>query len=84
MIDGLDWVLKLDEELRGLFEATYARIQAEAEARDGLHYLAGVFDDVDQQVWIDTWGHTTPPGNRTVAREMLRHIRGEDSATGSR
>jgi hypothetical protein len=84
MIDGLEWTLKMDDELRGLFQATYARIQVEAETRDQLGYLAGVFDDVDQQIWIDTWGHTTPPGNRLVAREMLRHIRDEDSAKGSR
>ncbi len=72
MQSGLNWVLNLDQPLRRLFTVTHERIEARAETVDDLHDLVHAFDDVPDPIWIDTWGHITPDGNRLVAQSILR------------
>ncbi len=74
MLTGLNWVLNLDPALINLFTATYNRIELEASASKHLYSLAQAFDGVESQLWIDTWGHVTPEGNRLVAQKMLAVI----------
>jgi hypothetical protein len=74
ILEGLDWVLRLDDDLRELFSSTYSRIEVAARTRPGLHGLSDVFDHETSQLWIDTWGHVTPEGNRIVAQRILEVI----------
>lgn len=71
MITGLDWVLEMDDELTGLFDATYRRLGAEAVQEERLFDLTNVFDEIPTQLWIDTWGHVTPEGNEIIAAAMV-------------
>jgi len=71
MMTELDWVLVMDPELIALFTATYKRIESAAPTHQNLYYIAPVFDGVESQLWIDTWGHVTPEGNRLIAQKML-------------
>jgi lysophospholipase L1-like esterase len=74
MITGLNWALNLNDELTRLFETTYGRIAAEADNSERLFDLARVFDHVQSQIWIDTWGHTTPEGNELVAEAIVEAL----------
>lgn len=74
MITGLDWALNMDDELSGLFEATYRRVAARAVEEERLFDLTGVFDDIPSQLWIDTWGHVTPQGNDVIARAIAETL----------
>lgn len=76
MIRGLNWVLNLDGDLADLFRATYLRVGIESRRTAGLHDLTDVFADQRSQLWIDTWGHVTPEGNRVVARRIANVIEG--------
>jgi hypothetical protein len=79
MITGLDWVLNLDPVLINLFTATYDRIELEAPRFDNLYSTANVFDKVEEQIWIDTWGHVTPTGNAIIAKAMTDVISSEQA-----
>lgn len=74
MLTGLGWVVDLTPELRDLFVRTYGRIEEEASTRESLHYLGHAFDDASEQIWIDTWGHVTPDGNRLISQAIASHI----------
>jgi len=75
MITGLNWVLNLDAPLVELFQKTYKKIEAETASHEHLHYLGNIFDPVEESIWIDTWGHTTPQGNQIVVDELIRTIK---------
>lgn len=74
MQEGLDWVVPLTPRAVELFSRAYERIPAEAARREHLHYLGDVFDDVEAQLWIDTWGHVTPEGNEIVATRIAEAL----------
>ncbi|MDX1521055.1 MAG: SGNH/GDSL hydrolase family protein, partial [Anaerolineae bacterium] len=71
MITGLNWVFVLDEKTGDLFATTYSNVELEAENFANLYSLAHAFDQTETQVWIDTWGHVTPVGNRLIAQQMV-------------
>jgi hypothetical protein len=70
MLTGLSWVVDLNSELRDLFSRTYEAVAREEPRYEHLHFMAHVFDDVEAPIWIDTWGHVTPEGNRLISREI--------------
>jgi lysophospholipase L1-like esterase len=74
MITGLDWVLEMDHKLKNLFTATYKRIEGAAPDYENLHYLVNAFGEVKSQIWLDTWGHVTPPGNELITQAMMKVI----------
>lgn len=74
MITGLNWVLNLDPPLIELFQKTYKKIEAETSDHEHLYYLGNIFDPVEDSIWIDTWGHTTPQGNQIVADDLIKVI----------
>lgn len=70
MLDGhLDWAMDPDPAPYSLFDAVYRRLAEVDDPR--IHDLSGVFDDVEEAVWIDPWGHVTPRGNEIVTARML-------------
>lgn len=75
MITGLNWVLNLDLPLTDLFRKTYRKIEAETPHHEHLYYLGNIFDQLEESVWIDTWGHTTPKGNQIVADDLIGVIK---------
>ncbi len=74
--ENLEWVLRLKGPLASLFSKTYARLALEAAGEDRLILLTHVFDSMSESLWIDTWGHLTPEGNRLMAGEIDRTIEG--------
>lgn len=88
MVDQPFWALEITPELRRLFGSIYAGVVAEAEQRPNLHDLSDLFDTVEDGLWIDTWGHVTPEGNRRVAEAMVEVLLegiagvGEEEAVG--
>jgi hypothetical protein len=75
MITGLNWVLPMDDRLMALFENTYEKVDREARGADHLYMLSDVFDEVETKIWIDTWGHVTPEGNKLVAQRIMSLIK---------
>jgi lysophospholipase L1-like esterase len=74
MPEGLGWVVTLSPRIVELFSRTYDRIAIEAAQHEHMYYLGDVFDETETQVWIDTWGHVTPEGNRLVAERMAASL----------
>ncbi|HSH75293.1 MAG TPA: SGNH/GDSL hydrolase family protein, partial [Longimicrobiales bacterium] len=72
---GLSWVVTLSPRLVELFRLTSGRVQVEAAVHEHLHYLGDAFDEVEAQLWIDTWGHVTPEGNEIVAGHLASLLR---------
>jgi hypothetical protein len=70
MLTGLSWVVDLNSDLRELFSRTYGAVAREEPRYEHLHFMGHVFDDVEAPIWIDTWGHVTPEGNRLISREI--------------
>jgi hypothetical protein len=66
--------LAIDESLRVLVVETYRQAAVAASEYPRLHLIADVFDDVEESIWIDTWGHVTPIGNQIVAQRMLEFM----------
>ena len=64
------WVVKMEPSLVALFDATYIAVAEAAPNYQHLYYVADAFDDVDTQIWTDTWGHVTPEGNAIISRLM--------------
>jgi lysophospholipase L1-like esterase len=75
MITALNWVLNLDPPLVELFQKTYKKIEAEVPNHEHLYYLGNIFDQVEESVWIDTWGHVTPKANQIVTDDLIRVIK---------
>jgi hypothetical protein len=70
MLDGhLDWAVAPDPTPYHLIDAVYRRLAEVDDPR--VHDLSGVFDGVEEALWIDPWGHVTPRGNEIVAARML-------------
>lgn len=68
---------ELDPALVDLYQAIYRRIEQTAPAFRNLYDLADILDSRPEQIWIDTWGHVTPIGNRLIAEGMLGIITGD-------
>jgi lysophospholipase L1-like esterase len=68
---------ELNTTLVNLVRSTYRKISMAASHHKNLWYIANVFDNQTEQIWIDTWGHVTPEGNRLIAREILAAIKNE-------
>ena len=62
---------RLDARVADLAADVYARVRREASRRDRLWYLAPALDGVPDRVWIDEWGHVTPPANRLLAERIV-------------
>lgn len=62
---------EMDAGLANFAKKAYAQMKVTAPAYESLWYIADVFSDVQEQVWIDASGHITPDGNRIVSRAML-------------
>ena len=71
MVDQSFWALDITPALRQLFRSTYDDVARAVPLRPRLHDLSGLFDTVEDGLWIDTWGHVTPEGNRRVAEAMV-------------
>jgi hypothetical protein len=65
----------LNTTMVNLVRSTYGKISIAASHHKNLLYIANVFDNQTEQIWIDTWGHVTPEGNRLVARKILIKIK---------
>jgi phospholipase/lecithinase/hemolysin len=50
-------------------------IKSEAEKRANLHYIADIFNNTPDLVFIDS-AHLTPEGNKLVAEKMADIIAG--------
>ena len=64
----------VDASLQLLAREAYGRVARAASEREDLWYIADIFDDVDEQLWIDELGHVTPVGNALVARRILAEV----------
>jgi hypothetical protein len=84
MIDGLSWVIPISEDLMKLFRITYDSVKEYSSEYDHLCYLGEVFDDNDTQIWIDTWGHITPEGNKIIAGTLAQIICSNHSLQNNR
>jgi lysophospholipase L1-like esterase len=71
LLHSLDYALALPDDLRRLVAETWAGVGRAAADDPDLYDLSGVFDASTEPLWIDTWGHVTPEGNRLVAEAML-------------
>jgi lysophospholipase L1-like esterase len=60
--------------LSNLAQDVYAQIEEASIDYDKLWYIANIFDEYENQIWIDAWGHVTPEGNQIVAESMLEVI----------
>ncbi|MGB6366057.1 MAG: SGNH/GDSL hydrolase family protein [Thermoanaerobaculia bacterium] len=74
IVESLDMILELEPDLADLYTETYRRIAAQVSQRERLEDLSGLFDTEEGLLWIDTWGHVTPVGNKIVARAMVPFI----------
>jgi lysophospholipase L1-like esterase len=59
------------------FDVVYKKIERDSIGYQNLYYIADVFDQKKDQIWID-WEHVTPVGNQLVARSMLDIIEQSD------
>ena len=62
-----------DQSKRGIFKATYQRIEQAADEYENLYFIADAFDTEETMIWIDGV-HVTPVGNQLIAQEMLSEI----------
>jgi hypothetical protein len=74
LLHSLDYALALPDDLRRLVAETWARVGRAATNDPDLYDLSGAFDASRDALWIDTWGHVTPEGNRLVAEAMLEAL----------
>jgi hypothetical protein len=56
-----------------LYESVYGRVQQIAKKYENLYYMANIFDEYKQLIWIDDV-HVTPEGNLLIAQKMLQAI----------
>lgn len=64
------------DDLRNLFRDTYAAIKTDADTFDNLHYIADIFNDVDEMLYID-YNHVSTRGNQLVAEAIYDAINSE-------
>jgi hypothetical protein len=64
----------MDPALAHLAGSVYRKMASAVTAHERLHYIADVFDEQDEQIWIDDLGHVTPEGNYLIAQKMLEII----------
>jgi lysophospholipase L1-like esterase len=56
---------------KAVYEAAKARFSHRQD--ENIFFLGGIFDDVDQPVYID-WHHIGPGGNEIIARAMIQCV----------
>jgi lysophospholipase L1-like esterase len=67
----LDMRIEISGTLSQLVNQSYDYINHISEEFLNIHYIADLFDDQVDQIWIDSWGHVTPEGNKLIADEMI-------------
>jgi len=55
-------------------EAAYSEAERRAASDGGFVFLGGLFDTVQQPLYLDRWMHVSPQGNELVAREIAGYI----------
>lgn len=70
MFPALERTFAVDADVEALFKHTYDRIEHDGAHLPHLRSLVSAFDGEAASIWIDTWGHVTPDGNRIIARLM--------------
>jgi hypothetical protein len=68
---------ELDPRLIRLTQLVYEKVRGASAGHERLYYIADALDTEESQVWIDAWGHITPPGNKRVASRMLEVLETE-------
>ena len=58
-------------ESERLADSFYQGVRAAASSLPCLWDVSGALDAREEQIFIDTTGHVTPPGNRLIVEEML-------------
>jgi hypothetical protein len=71
----MDMRLEISETLSQLANHSYDYLNHISEEFQNIHYIADLFDDQATQIWIDSWGHVTPEGNKLIANEMIVLLR---------
>jgi lysophospholipase L1-like esterase len=67
----LDMRIEISGTLSQLVNQSYDYINHISKEFQNIHYIADLFDDRAEQIWIDSWGHVTPEGNKLIANEMI-------------
>ena len=68
---------KMSPEWLELANTIYLKVESAEEKHSNFWYLADVFDEIDDQIWIDEAGHVTPEGNKLIAQEMMIKIQSQ-------
>jgi len=53
---------------------TVAKDRFSNRENDNIYFIANLFDEVEEPVYID-WIHVGPDGNERIAKEMFRHLK---------
>ncbi len=60
---------RLEPDYRELFRETTRQVcQPTTRQLSRIHCATHVFDEYEEQIWIDEWGHVTPRGNEIVGQ----------------
>jgi hypothetical protein len=71
----LDIRSEIDEPLVQLANQAYNYLNEVNSEHENLFNIADAFNDQEDQIWIDSWGHVTPEGNKLIAEEILNIMR---------
>jgi lysophospholipase L1-like esterase len=71
----LDIRSEFDAPLAYLVGQAYGYLTEMTLEYENLFYIADVYYDRDDQIWIDSSGHVTPEGNKLIAEEILNIVR---------
>jgi hypothetical protein len=63
----------LDPALVDLYAATYRVVEQSAQEKKNFFYIANVFDDHRDEIWIN-FCHVTPVGDHIIAQEMVNKL----------
>lgn len=69
------------DNLKQLYQETYALMQAEADNYPHLYYIADVFNGESDSIYVD-WMHPNGQGNEMVAQTMIERINTEQDGAG--
>jgi lysophospholipase L1-like esterase len=62
---------EIDPVLSDLAQDVYTQIEEISIEYNKLWFISHIFDEYENQIWIDAWGHVTPEGNQIVAEYIL-------------
>jgi lysophospholipase L1-like esterase len=63
----------MDPVIVDMYTATYRIVEHSALEEKNLYYIANVFDEQVEKIWID-WMHVTPAANQLIAQVMLQKL----------